>query len=707
MDAIFGFEFRVSHKENILNLFSLLSLLAFMVYIHLGLYAYHLEPKSRLNRMLLVLCLNLGLWAFAYSFVYSAPNKEVLWIWFKISAIGWCTVGGIGLHFMLILSQKGSILKRPWIYLLLYGPGLILLVKAWTGVLTAKDFVPTPLGWGEVLAVESPWLWIHVVNYSTCMVIGIFLTFQWGQRSKNRREIKQAYLIGGTIGLIFLIGTILNILWPALKMKPLPASAQILILIWAYGIWVAINKYRFMVFSAAIASDEIISRMKNILILTDAEGNFLRINPQAEKLLSYKETELLGKPLGIIFKDEEIVSNIIEGIANRSLIPDRKVDCQTKAGELIPVHLSCSIIKDNIEEVFGLVIVAEDMRPTLRLTDEITVRIRAEEALIKIHEEQENRIQERTEALFKSNKALQEEIEERKEMEKLFKTLFMRSPIGSYIAQDGMARIINPELMKTTGFSEEELMTIPTLGLVHPDDRAKVRNKALEMLRGERLHPYEFRIQTKDGRIRWILETVTSIRFQGRPATLASFLDITHRKESEDTIRQLAYYDSLTGLPNRVLFLDRLTLALIKAERDEENLTIMMIDVDKFKEINDTFGHNGGDLLLKEIGQRLTGFLRKSDTVARLGGDEFVALLPETGHEDDIGKIADKILDEIQKPLSLDGRSVQATISIGLAFYPKDGQTVELLLKNADRAMYRAKELGRNNYQVFDLKAHE
>ncbi|HMK66418.1 MAG TPA: histidine kinase N-terminal 7TM domain-containing protein, partial [Thermodesulfobacteriota bacterium] len=199
-----------------MNILPLLSLMAFMIYMHLGLHTYHLDPKSRLNRMLLVVCLDLSWWAFSYSFVYSAPNMEMLWFWFKMSSIGWCFFGGITLHFLLVLSQKDRWLRKWWIYGLLYGAGLIFTVRAWTGVLTAKDFIKAPLGWVELGAPESPWFWLHFINYSACILLGCFLAFQWGNRSKTLREKKQGYIIGGTILAAFILGSLINVAIPAL-----------------------------------------------------------------------------------------------------------------------------------------------------------------------------------------------------------------------------------------------------------------------------------------------------------------------------------------------------------------------------------------------------------------------------------------------------------------------------------------------------------
>lgn len=172
--------------------------------------------------------------------------------------------------------------------------------------------------------------------------------------------------------------------------------------------------------------------------------------------------------------------------------------------------------------------------------------------------------------------------------------------------------------------------------------------------------------------------------------------DITKRKQSEETIIHLAYHDYLTGLPNRVLYADRLELALAYARRNQQPLAVMLIDLDNFKDVNDALGHDAGDQLLKEAASRLTGLLRKSDTVGRMGGDEFLTILPGIKQERDSVLIAQKILRAFQKDFVIDGHAIQATASIGTAIYPNDGKDAETLMKNADLAMYHAKREGRN-----------
>lgn len=177
--------------------------------------------------------------------------------------------------------------------------------------------------------------------------------------------------------------------------------------------------------------------------------------------------------------------------------------------------------------------------------------------------------------------------------------------------------------------------------------------------------------------------------------------DISERKQAEETIRQMAYQDSLTGLPNRKLFSDRLVIALAQAGRNQNNVAVIMLDLDNFKDINDTLGHDAGDFLLKTAAERLNAVMRKSDTIARFGGDEFVLLLPEIKGIEDATRVAQKIVESFRKPFLINTRQLIVTASIGIAVYPYDGADEASLLKNADIAMYQAKQTGRNRYKVF------
>jgi len=179
------------------------------------------------------------------------------------------------------------------------------------------------------------------------------------------------------------------------------------------------------------------------------------------------------------------------------------------------------------------------------------------------------------------------------------------------------------------------------------------------------------------------------------------FADITSIKEAQDKLEYTAHHDSLTGLPNRLLFRDRLEQALAMSRRSGGGVALLFVDLDRFKVINDTLGHEAGDLLLQEVARRLVSCMREEDTVARMGGDEFVVIQRAIGQPEDAALLATRMLAEINRPFSLAGHEIVTSLSIGISLYPQDGEDVSTLLKNADAAMYRAKEKGRNGYQYY------
>ncbi|MFH0994359.1 MAG: sensor domain-containing diguanylate cyclase [Pseudomonadota bacterium] len=183
---------------------------------------------------------------------------------------------------------------------------------------------------------------------------------------------------------------------------------------------------------------------------------------------------------------------------------------------------------------------------------------------------------------------------------------------------------------------------------------------------------------------------------------LLAIEDISTRKEMEQEIKRIAYHDPLTGLPNRILLIDRLNMAISQTDRNRKKVALMMLDLDKFKEINDTLGHPIGDLLLQAVAKKMTKILRKEDTVARFGGDEFVLVLPEQRDIRTALKVARKIIDAFRSEVVLEGHSIIITGSIGIALYPDHGADIDTILKNADRAMYQAKQAGRNQYQLYN-----
>jgi diguanylate cyclase (GGDEF)-like protein/PAS domain S-box-containing protein len=213
----------------------------------------------------------------------------------------------------------------------------------------------------------------------------------------------------------------------------------------------------------------------------------------------------------------------------------------------------------------------------------------------------------------------------------------------------------------------------------------------------------EWDLMRKDGTI-FSAEIVTSpIRSLDGTTTgyICIIRNITERKRAEEELAYMATHDSLTGLPNRTLFSDRLTMALTQARRSQKNIAVMLLDLDYFKDVNDTLGHSVGDQLLRAVGNRLSGLLRKGDTVARIGGDEFLLLLPELRQIEYATTLAQKILEAFREPFAFNNHQLHITTSIGIAIFPDDGDNADTLMKSADIAMYRAKNKGRDGFQRY------
>ncbi|MBI3546059.1 MAG: EAL domain-containing protein [Gammaproteobacteria bacterium] len=223
-----------------------------------------------------------------------------------------------------------------------------------------------------------------------------------------------------------------------------------------------------------------------------------------------------------------------------------------------------------------------------------------------------------------------------------------------------------------------------------------------DVLQGKKAN-CEYEIESLKGKNHWLESHAAPLKDEASGAwqMLSISRDITERKRSEARLSYLAHYDSLTGLPNRELFIDRLGQALIDANRHQRLVAVALIDLDRFKNINDTIGHEAGDQLLKAVSERLIGAIRQGDTVARISADEFILALTDVAQLNDVARLARKILDVFLQPFSVDDKELFITASMGITLYPFDVATVQGLLRNADIAMYRAKEKGRNSYQFY------
>lgn len=269
--------------------------------------------------------------------------------------------------------------------------------------------------------------------------------------------------------------------------------------------------------------------------------------------------------------------------------------------------------------------------------------------------------------------------------------------------RDGVIEYVNPAFALTTGFAPAEAIgRTPHIVKSGRHDEAFYRELWQTILAGG-VYRNVMVNRRKDGSLYYEEKTITPLKNERGAIThfVSTGKDITERMQVQERLQYLAHHDDLTRLPNRVLFLDRLSQALIRAHFHHRILAVLFLDLDHFKNINDSLGHNVGDQFLEATAVRLTSCVREGDTVARLGGDEFAVLLEDIAQVEDISMVARKVLAAFASPFTVGSRELYLTTSIGVSLYPSDGADGHTLLKHADAAMYRAKELGRNNFQFY------
>jgi len=290
------------------------------------------------------------------------------------------------------------------------------------------------------------------------------------------------------------------------------------------------------------------------------------------------------------------------------------------------------------------------------------------------------------------------------ESEEFFRLTFSQAAVGIVLlGPDGRLLRVNGKMAQILGYSEIELLQRFFQQLTHVDDLPDELTLVKRLRDGE-ISDYqrERRLLRRDGTPIWVNVSVSTMRdAYGNQRFISVVEDISRRKGAEEALLRVINHDALTGLPNRVLLQDRLERAIAHAHRASTQVAVMFIDLDRFKHVNDTLGHDAGDQLIVEIARRLSGSLRESDTVARQGGDEFVVVLPEMTGENDAARVARKLLDNLFQPLLLCGQEVFPTGSIGIAMYPRDGTDSATLLKCADSAMYGSKGEGGNGFSFY------
>jgi len=516
-------------------------------------------------------------------------------------------------------------------------------------------------------------LWLHVVSDTIIALAYYSIPFALFYFVKKRIDLAYRWVFVLFAAFIFLCGTthlvsIWTIWHPDYWLDGLIKLATALVsIITASLIWPLIPKLLRLPSPQALQNSEsylraIFNATPDAMLISDEQGIITMVNQQAERLLGYPIDELVGLSIEVLVpgryraNHQGLRAQFASAAVARPMGAGRTVQAQRKDGSFFDADISVSPIKTNQ----GLFFASALRDVTLRKQADAHLRIAA--------------------IAFESNEPM------------------VITDANNIILQ------VNQAFTKSTGYTKEEAVG-RKINLLKSGRHGEAFYKAMwETIERTGTWQGEIWDRRKNGEIypKWLIISVV----KGDDGTVTHYvgthIDITERKAAEEQIKQLAFYDPLTQLPNRRLLQERLKHGIDVERRDGKQLALLMLDLDRFKSVNDSMGHLAGDELLQQVAERITNRLREVDMVARLGGDEFIVLLEDIAHPEDAARVAEDIIADLSKPFCMDqGEDILISASIGISLYPQHGGSPQLLMDHADAALYQAKDAGRGCFAYF------
>ncbi len=595
-------------------------------------------------------------WGLAYALSLSSATPPAKYFWDDIKYLGIVAVPSAWLAFALGYTGRGCWLTPRKLLLLAIEPLatlLLIFTNEAHGLFWISRNLTTiePVSWG-------PWFWIHTAySYLLVLVGTVFLIRALVSSATLYRGQRVALLVGA---LVLWLGNAANIsgLIPAGYPDPAPFAFVVtgVAFLWAllrYGLLDIVP----------VARSAVIDGMRDGMIVLDTRDRIVELNPAAQLLLGRPASKAVGRHVS------QVMPGWVAMLERHRDAEEGHEEATVLGDEPAPrTHeFTFSALRDRSGQSTGRLILVRD----------ITERKRAEEELR--HSEYE---------LAEAQRI---------------------GHIGSWSFEVAQGELRwSDEMYRIFGFAPQEFAVTYKrfLQLVHPDDKELLQKAVREALSGdEDRYSLDYRLVRPDGETRFLHSQYEAVRDgSGRTVRLVgTSMDVTEHKTLEERLEHQAFHDALTDLPNRMLFMDRLGHALSRAKRRaHKKIAVLFADLDNFKFVNDTLGHHVGDELLVAVSDRLRKCLRPEDSAARLGGDEFAVLLEDVEGVSEAALVAQRIIEELRTPFVLSGQEVFVTPSIGIALGEASQDMSKDLVRNADVAMYRAKEEGKARYQVFD-----
>jgi len=728
-----------------------------------------LRRPSRVSAAFFSLTIFASVWLSAFTFMYSARDKEHALFWARIAYFGVPFLAPAIYQFTVemlrIMRLRRAAVMFAWL-LAAFFSATALLSDALVTSVTHYWFGFYPR---YAVALSIPFL-TFFFGYLVAALVEFVLHYP-KSRGIERTRIRLLIISFG-IAYLGCVDYLPKYGVPVYPFGYIPLLAFALVV--AHIVW----KYDLVPITPSLASREILSTIADALFVCDREGSIQFANDAVRRLLGYEPSDLIGLPIDAIL----VLRSDDGSLTRRKTMRSEERVFLAADGEKIDMNLTIAPVTHN-GEAAGAVVIGRDVRERKRAESEVRRALTLLQSTIESTADgilvvgDGNRILSYNQRFCdmwripaavmdsgKNRNALQcvlDQLTDPDEFVRIVDSLYAQPQAESFDLiefKDGrrferysIGRDVEGTDVRVWSFrditsrfqAEQQLrdselryrllfeqnaagvcvtsqageildcnITFATmLGYARPDLIGRnmgdlyVRRAERDELAGlladcRALNSVEIELRRSNGSTAWVLKNLMLVGDGAEAKIHATLVDISDRKRAEEQIEFHAYHDVLTGLPNRKLFTDRLGQSLNRSRRSNRPVAVMFVDLDHFKTINDTLGHTAGDELLLEMSRRLRACIRDDDTVARIGGDEFTIILSDLRLPEDAAAVAQKILETVQIPLSISGMPIEVTASVGIALYPDDGNDPESLLRNADSAMYRAKESGRNNFQL-------